>query len=119
MKGQTTMPQEPHELAANEWGAITYYPQWDTLELKWGPQTRSMTDDGFKQTLQIMADHGLKVRPRYMIIDATQFSHSFGAGTLACRAGLLVPLYNDPGVVKFRPLTPPVRPSTPVPDPAT
>src|SRR5258707_5224728 len=101
MKGQTTMPQEPHELAANEWGAITYYPQWYTLELKWGPQTRSMTDDGFKQTLQIMADHGLKVRPRYMIIDATQCSHSFGAGTLACRDEHGLPPYNYAAVAAY------------------
>jgi hypothetical protein len=34
------MPQEPQELAANEWGAISYYPQWNTLELKWGQKTR-------------------------------------------------------------------------------
>ena len=27
------MPQEPQELAANEWGTITYYPQWNALEL--------------------------------------------------------------------------------------
>ena len=65
------MPEEPQELAANEWGTITYYPQWNTLELTWSPDTRSMGDDGFKQTLQLLADHGLKVRPRFMIIDAT------------------------------------------------
>jgi hypothetical protein len=112
MKGQTTMPQEPHELAANEWGAITYYPRWDTLELKWGPQTRSMTDDGFKQTLQIMADHGLKVRPRYMIIDPMQFSHTFGAGTLAWRDERIVPLCNDAGVEKFAFLTTAGMPGT-------
>jgi hypothetical protein len=29
------MPQQPQELAANEWGTITYHPQWNTLELKW------------------------------------------------------------------------------------
>ena len=40
------MPEEPQELAANEWGAITYYPQWDTLELTWGPQTQSMSMPG-------------------------------------------------------------------------
>ena len=106
------MPHEPQELAANEWGAITYYPQWDTLELKWGPQTRSMTDDGFKQTLQVMADHGLKVRPRYMIIDATQFSHTLGEGTLAWRDEHIVPLYNDAGVEKFAFLTAASMPGT-------
>ena len=72
-------------------------PQWDTLELKWGQKSRSMSDDGFKKTLQIMADHGLKVRPRFMIIDATEFFHTFGEGTLAWRDEHIVPLYNDAG----------------------
>jgi len=52
------MPEEPQELAANEWGTITYYPQWNTLELTWSPNTRSMGDDGFKETLQLLADQG-------------------------------------------------------------
>ncbi len=29
------MPEEPQELAANEWGTIIYHPQWNALELKW------------------------------------------------------------------------------------
>ena len=95
------MPQEPQELAANEWGAISYYPQWNTLELKWGQKTRSMTDDGFKQTLQIMAEQGLKVRPKHMIVDSTEFFHTLGEGTLAWRNEHIVPQYNDAGVEKF------------------
>jgi hypothetical protein len=49
------MPQEPRALAASEWGTITYHPQWNTLEPKWAEKTRSMNDDGFKQTLRILA----------------------------------------------------------------
>ncbi len=120
------MPQEPQELAANEWGTIIHHPQWNTLELIWGQKTRSMSDDGFKKTLQIMADHGLKVRPRYMIIDATEFFHTFGEGTLAWRDEHIVPLYNQAGVEKFAFLATPAMPGTvekgaqPVPDgPAT
>jgi hypothetical protein len=92
------MPQEPQELAANEWGAISYYPQWNTLELKWGQQTMSMSDHGFRKTLQIMAEQGLKVRPKYMIVDSTEFFHELGEGTLAWRNEHIVPLYNDAGV---------------------
>jgi len=95
------MPQQPRELPASEWGTITYHPQWNTLELKWAEKTRSMNDDGFKQTLQILADHGLEVRPRYMIIDATEFFHTVGEGTLAWRDEHIVPLYNQAGVEKF------------------
>jgi len=49
------MPEEPQELAATEWGTITYHPQWNTLELTWSPNTKSMGDDGFRQTLQLLA----------------------------------------------------------------
>jgi hypothetical protein len=97
----TAMPEEPQEVAANEWGTITYYPQWRTLELRWGPQTRSMGDDGFRQTLQLLADEGLKTRPRFMIVDSTEFFHTLGEGTLPWRDEHIVPLYNDAGVEKF------------------
>ena len=120
------MPEEPQELAANEWGTITSYPQWNTLELAWSPSTRSMGDDGFKQTLQLLADQGLKARPRFMIIDATQFFHRPGEGVLAWRDEHIVPLYNQAGVQKFAFLAPAGMPGTvekggvPAPDgPAT
>ena len=93
--------EESQELAANDWGTITYYPQWNTLELTWSPDTRSMGDDGFRQTLQLLADQGLKVRPKFMIIDATQFVHTLGEGVLAWRDENIVPLYNQAGVQKF------------------
>jgi len=106
------MAQEPQELAANEWGTIIHHPQWQTLELKWDPTTRSMTDDGFKQTLQILADQGLQVRPKFMIIDATEFFHQPGEGTLAWRDDNIVPLYNDAGIEKFAFLTTAGMPGT-------
>ena len=106
------MPQEPQEVAANQWGTIKHHPQWQTLELRWDAATRSMTDDGFKQTLQILADQGLKVRPKFMIIDATEFFHTPGEGTLAWRDENIVPLYNDAGVEKFAFLTTAAMPGT-------
>jgi len=119
-------PEDPQELAASEWGTITYYPQWHTLELTWNPNTRTMGDDGFQETLQLLADQGLKVRPRYMIIDATQFFHTLGEGILTWRDEHIVPLYNEAGVQKFAFLATGAAPGTiekggvPAPDgPAT
>ena len=106
------MPQEPQQVAANEWGTLTHHPQWETLELKWGASTRSMTDDGFRQTLQILAQQGLKVRPRFMIIDATEFFHEPGEDTLAWRDEEIIPLYNDAGIEKFAFLTTTAMPGT-------
>jgi hypothetical protein len=82
-------------------GTIVYHPQWNTLELKWDQQTRSMSDGGFEDTLQILAHHGLKFRPKYTIIDSREFFHNIGEGTLAWRDEHIVPLYNRAGVEKF------------------
>ena len=106
------MTEEPRELAASQWGTITYYPQWNTLELTWSPDTRSMDDDGFRQTLQLLADHGLKVRPRFMIVDSTQFHHALAEGALAWRDEHIVPLYNEAGVQKFAFLVTAAMPGT-------
>jgi hypothetical protein len=106
------VPEEPQELAANEWGTITSHPRWNALELTWSAKTRSMGDDGFRQTLQLLADQGLKVRPRFMIIDATQFFHTPGQGILAWRDDHIVPLYNEAGVEKFAFLTTAAMPGT-------
>jgi len=104
--------QEPQQVASNEWGTITFFPEWKTLELKWGQKTRSMGDDGFKKTLQILADEGLKLRPACMIIDATEFFHQVAEGTLAWRDEYIVPLYNEAGVQKFAFLTTDRMPGT-------
>jgi len=61
-----------------------------------------------------------------LIIDATEFYHTVGEGTLAWRDEHIVPLYNQAGVEKFAFLTTPAMPGTvekgaqPMPDgPAT
>ena len=64
------MANEPQELAANEWGSVTFYPEWNTLELKWRQKTRSMSDDGFKKTLRILAEQGLEVRHAELVVAA-------------------------------------------------
>lgn len=106
------MPDEPQEVAANKWGTITYHPRWNTLELTWSPDTRSMDDDEFRQTLWLLADHGLKVRPRFMVIDATQFHHTLVEDALAWRDENIVPLYNEAGVQKFAFLAAAATPGT-------
>ena len=95
------MSDDPRELAANDWGTITYYPKWATLQLTWAEATQSMSDDDFNSMLQLLAEHGLQVRPKYMIIDATSFLHAPAAASLAWRDEHIVPLYNEAGVEKL------------------
>jgi hypothetical protein len=118
--------QQQQPVASNKWGTITYYTQWKTMELKWEPTTRSMSDDGFRQTLQLLADEGLKLRPAYMIIDATEFFHRVADSTFDWRNEHIIPLYNQAGIKKFAFLATAQAPSTvekgaePAPDgPAT
>jgi hypothetical protein len=60
-----------------------------------------MSEDGFKETLQLLADQGLEIRPTCMIVDSTEFYHELAEGTLAWRNQHIVPLYNQAGVKKM------------------
>ena len=124
--GRTRAAQQPTQVASNDWGTLTYHPEWKTLELKWTPATQSMGDDGFRTTLQLLADHGLELHPTFVIVDSTEFFHRLGEGALAWRDENIVPLYNRAGIQKFAFLAPEGMPGTvekggePAPDgPAT
>jgi hypothetical protein len=106
------MTQEPVELARNEWGVILNHQQWQTLELKWLPTTRDMTDDGFKVSLELLAAAGERVRPRFMLIDATEFDHRPGEGVMEWRNEHIIPRYNAAGVTRFAFLVPDGAPGT-------
>src|ERR1700752_3319368 len=95
------MTQEPVEVARNPWGIVHKHERWRTLELGWLPSTSEMSDDGFKETLELFAAEGGRDKPDYMIIDATQFRHELGAGVLEWRDREIIPRYNSAGVKKF------------------
>ena len=92
---------EALEVARNHWGVVLWHPNWRTLELKWLPTTREMTDQGFKDTITVYAGEGERLSPRWMLIDATEFVHEFGPGTLDWREEHIIPRYNAAGVTKF------------------
>jgi hypothetical protein len=93
--------QQQQPVASNERGTTTYHDQWKTMELKWKQTTASMSDEGFRQTLQLLAGEGLKLRPAYMIIDATEFFHTVADSTFDWRNEHIIPLYNQAGIQKF------------------
>jgi len=95
------MSTAPQEVARNEWGTVINYEDWRTLELKWLPSTREMDDDGFKTTLELFAEQGERLKPDYMIIDATEFAHELGGGVMEWRHAEIIPRYNAAGVKKF------------------
>jgi hypothetical protein len=104
------MNAEPVEVARNDWGVVLHHERWQTVELRWLP--RDMTDDGFKLTLELLAGAGERVRPRFMLIDATEFHHDFGEGVMEWRDEHIIPRYGSAGVTKFAFLVPEGTPGT-------
>ncbi len=103
---------EPVEVARNSWGVVLDHRQWRTLELRWLPATRDMTDEGFKETLELLASAGERLGPRFMLVDGTDFHHQSGEGVMEWRAEHIVPRYNSAGVTKFAFLAPAGSPGT-------
>jgi hypothetical protein len=106
------MAQEEVEVARNQWGAILNHERWRTLELSWLATTSEMSDEGFKETLELFAAEGERDKPDYMIIDATEFQHEFDDGVLEWRDQKIIPRYNAAGVKKFAFLWPEGTPGT-------
>ena len=69
------------------------------LELRWLPG--QMTDGAFKATLALYAFEAEKVRPSFLLIDATQFRHQFGPNVMQWRDDCIIPRYGAAGAKKF------------------
>jgi hypothetical protein len=87
------------DVARNEWGIVVHHADRNVLELRWLPV--AMTDAAFKTTLALLALEAEKVRPRAILIDATQFRHQFGPGVMDWRDACITPRYAAAGVRRF------------------
>ena len=87
------------EVARNVWGAIVHHANERILELRWLPST--MTDNAFKATLALFASEAEKLRPSFLLIDATDFRHSFANGVMEWRNDTIIPRYGAAGVKAF------------------
>jgi hypothetical protein len=89
------------EVARNGWGIVSHHQQQEILELRWLPSTTEMTDDDFKTTLELFAEHAERAGPPLLLIDATEFRHRFGEGVMAWRDRQIIPRYNASGTRRF------------------
>ncbi len=96
------------DLVRNDWGVIAR--DTDVLELRWLPSTAQMTDGGFMATLCLFAWEAEKRRPSGLLIDAREFRHAFGDGTMAWRDAHIIPRYGAAGVRRFAFVMPPAFP---------
>ena len=87
------------KLAGNAWGEILHYQSERILELRWLPG--EMTDAAFKATLALYVWEAEKVRPAFLLIDATQFRHKFGPNVMQWRDDAIIPRYGAAGARKF------------------
>jgi len=87
------------KVAGNAWGEIVHHESDGILELRWLPV--EMTDGAFKATLTLLAWEAEKLRPAFLLIDATRFRHQFGAEVMRWRDDCIIPRYGAAGVTKF------------------
>jgi hypothetical protein len=96
IKGEIAMSSK---LAGNMWSEILHHKADDILELRWLPG--KMTDGAFKATLALFALEAEKVRPSFLLIDATEFKHQFGPNVMQWRDDFIIPRYGAAGAKKF------------------
>jgi hypothetical protein len=87
------------KLSENAWSEIIHHPADGILELRWLPT--KMTDAAFKATLALFALEAERMRPAFLLIDATQFRHQFGPGVMQWRDDCIIPRYGAAGARKF------------------
>ena len=110
-------------VSSDQWGQIIYYDDWNSLELRWLPSTSDAADSDLKTTMEVFAREAVNRRPKTLIVDTTEFLHSWGDGVMEWRDREIIPLYNESGVAKFAFIANPNYPgqtvetgATPAPD---
>jgi hypothetical protein len=83
----------------NAWAELIHHTHDGILELRWLPV--KMTDSGFKATLALLALEAERLRPPFLLIDATEFRHEFGPGVMEWRDNCIIPRYGAAGTKKF------------------
>ena len=83
----------------NAWAELIHHTHDGVLELRWLPV--KMTDGGFKATLALLALEAERLRPPFLLIDATEFRHEFGPGVMEWRGNRIIPRCGAAGTKKF------------------
>jgi len=89
------------EVASTEYAVITYYDKWNTLELKWLPTTKQATEAQARDAMALFATETEKLKPRFLLVDTTEFFHRWADDMMAWRDREIIPHYNAGGVAKF------------------
>ena len=93
------MPEEI--VAQDQLGEVVFYDEWNSLELRWLPTTADAADADVKATMEVFAQQAAYRHPRTLIVDTTEFHHTWGEGMMEWRDAEIIPHYNKAGVAKF------------------
>ena len=91
----------PTEVASTKDGVIIHHDDWNTLELKWLPTTKDATEAEARDTMALFAAETEKRKPRFLIVDTTEFFHRWADDMMAWRDREIIPHYNAGGPAKF------------------
>ena len=89
------------QLFHDRFGAMLYDDTRKILELRWYPETESMTDDDYMGWLERFAISAEQRHVQLIVIDTLAFKHHPGAQTGPWRDEHIIPRYNRAGVKKF------------------
>src|SRR6516165_3422146 len=89
------------EVASTEYGVLIHYDDWNTLELKWLPTTKDATEAEARDTMALFAAETERRKPRFLIVDTTEFAHRWADDMMAWRDKEIIPHYNAGGPMKF------------------
>src|SRR6516165_6059125 len=87
----------PTEVASTEYGVITHNDEWNTLELRWLPTTKDATEAQARDTMVLFAAETEQRKPRFLIVDTTQFFHRWADDMMTWRDQEIIPHYNAGG----------------------
>ena len=78
--------------------SITWHKPEKLLRLTWLEGTEGMTDEDFRETLEVFADSAIQHRAARLVIDVRHFRHRPSPEVLKWRERVTVPKYNKAGI---------------------
>jgi hypothetical protein len=91
--------------------SISYHKPEKLVQLTWLAGTAGMTDQDFKETLEVFAESSLQHHAERLVIDVREFKHRPSLEILAWRDEVTVGKYNRAGVKRLAWIWPGTTPS--------
>ena len=88
-------------MLTNPMYSMSYHKREKFLRLTWLPGTEGMTDQDFKEALEVFADSAVQHHANRLMVDVREFRGRPGVAVLAWRDEVTVPKYIRAGTKRF------------------